>query len=143
MPAPEASRENGQLGGRPPGPHPNTIKKAEIRKMILDRYAERVNEMVDAQMDHAIGVAYMVLRNPDGTYARATDVKQIEAACAAGAQAFKIFTQAPNPQAFVAVSDRAIDRPTEHHEISGPDGGAVEVTLASRLAAGRKRVASE
>lgn len=141
MPSPEASRENGKLGGRPPGPHPNTIKKAEIRALILARYEQRVQEMVDAQIDHAMGVSYMVLRQPDGTFARATDVKQIDAACAVGATAFKIFTQAPNPQAFVAVSDRAIDRPTEHHEHTGPEGGPIEVAVVTRLHEARKRLA--
>jgi translation initiation factor 2 alpha subunit (eIF-2alpha) len=55
----------------------------------------------------------MVLRMPDGTYARATDEKQIDTACAIGATAFRINTQAPNTQAFVALLDRALDKPKE------------------------------
>jgi len=125
--------------GRPPGPTDVTIKKQEIRAMILARFAKRIDELVEAQMDHAMGVNYMVLREPDGSFTRATNVAQIDAACAAGASAFKIFTQAPNPQAFVAIADRAIDRPTEHHEVTGADGGPVE--MVARLAAARKRLA--
>ena len=51
--------------------------------------------MTAPEIEHACGVHYMVLRHPDGTFTRATDESHVEAACAIGASAFKIFTQNP------------------------------------------------
>jgi hypothetical protein len=56
----------------------------------------------------------MVLRNPDGTFTRATNEDQINAALAIGGHAFQVHTQAPNTQAFVAVLDRTFGKPTEY-----------------------------
>lgn len=126
--------------GRPPGSlNPSTLKKKAIRDRLLARYEAEADAMWDAQFAHARGVSYMRLRNPDGSFARATDEKQIDAAIAAGAAWFNIFTESPNTQAFVALSDRAIDKPTEHLEHSGPDGGPIEMGITERLLMARKR----
>jgi len=101
------------------------VAKADeiAREIVLEEWAP----ILRAQAKHAQGVSYMILRAPDGSFARATDEKQIDAACAAGAQAFKIFTQAPNTQAFTALRDSAFDKPVERHEIAGADGGPLIV----------------
>lgn len=78
--------------------------------------------MTRAQIEHSKGVSYIVLRMPDGTFARATDVRQIDAACAAGAEAFQIFTQAPNTQAFADLLNRTFGKPPERVEMTGRDG---------------------
>lgn len=96
---------------------------------------------IQAQAKHAQGVSYMVLRAPDGTFTRATDEKQIDAACAAGAAAFRIFTQAPNTQAFVALRDTAFGKPVERVEHSGPDGDPIELTVRDLLQAARMAAA--
>lgn len=115
--------------GRKPGTvEANTVRKQALRARILAKFEEKLEEMVEAQVQHAMGVSYMVLRAPDGSFARATDEKQIDAACAIGASAFKIFTQAPNTQAFTAIADRAIDKPSEHVELTGEAGGPLVVT---------------
>jgi polysaccharide pyruvyl transferase WcaK-like protein len=133
----DVSRQNGAKGGRPPGSISNsTLEKQEARDFIRKRVREALAPMVDAQILHCQGVSYMRLRNPDGSFARATDEKQIDAAIAAGASWFQIFTEAPNTQAFVALSDRAFDKPKEHMELTGEDGGPLEIisTLRSRRA---------
>ncbi len=118
----------------------STIAKAEAREFIRSLVRSELEPMVRAQIEHAKGVYYMVLRHKDGSFTRATDVKQVDAAVAVGDTAFKIFTQAPNVQAFTALSDRAFDKPTEHHELSGLRGGPLEI-VASRLVEARKRLA--
>lgn len=128
----------GQIGGARPGAgrkkggkNQATLKADELRALMRERIARQVDphleEMVQAQALHAKGVSYMVLRAPDGSFARATDEKQIDAACAAGTTAFRIFTQAPNPQAFTALLDRTIGKPSEHVELTGQDGGPIVV----------------
>jgi len=113
-----APKGHKRYGGRAKG---TLNKKTVAEKVNQELYREQVRQfvtanlqpMLEAQLEHSKGVQYMVLRMPDGTYARATDVKQIDAACAVGASAFKIMTQAPNTQAFVALMDRALDKPRE------------------------------
>jgi hypothetical protein len=127
--------------GRPQGAiEAATIAKAEARAFIRTLVRAELEPIVRAQIEHAKGVHYMVLRHGDGTYTRATDVKQLDAALAVGDAAFKIFTQAPNVQAFTALTDRAFDRPTEHHELTGVAGGPLDLVV-TRLAAARKRLA--
>jgi hypothetical protein len=124
-----------------------TLQKELLREVMRERIVLKVDphldEMVEAQAMHAKGVSYMVLRAPDGSFARATDQKQIDAACKAGATAFRIFTQAPNPQAFTALLDRTIGKPSEHVELTGAQGGPVEVTLVARLQAAKKRLSGQ
>jgi len=69
-------------GSKEPQTIDKELKREELRKMIC----AQMQPMTEAQINHAQGVSYMVLRAPDGTFARATDVKQIDAACAAGAK---------------------------------------------------------
>lgn len=119
--------------GRPVGRQNDaTIAAAEqkniARQVIREYYITHLPEMVKSQVAHAKGVSYMRLRNVDGTFVRATDEKQIDAAIAAGASWFEIFTEVPSVQAFVALSDRAIDKPSEHLELTGSEGGPLVVT---------------
>ena len=80
-----------------------------IRRQILKERAP----MIDAHTQHAKGIGYMLIRRPDGTYSRATDEAQIDSALAIGGSAFKIFTQAPNPQSFTTLMAYAVDKPRE------------------------------
>ncbi len=112
--------------GRPKGSlNHATLEVAAVLAAFQQQVCLAMEPMTKAQIRHAQGVDYMVLRKRDGTYARATDEKQIEAACAVGDQAFNIFTQAPNTQAFTALTDRAFGKPVERTEVGGPDGGPV------------------
>lgn len=76
---------------------PQTLQKELKRQLLAQQVMAHRERMTAAQIEHACGVNYMVLRHPDGTFTRATDESQVEAACAIGASAFKIFTQTPNP----------------------------------------------
>ena len=128
-----------RYGGKPKGyKAPATIdkelKREERRQLII----AHLRPMVEAQVEHAKGVSYMILRNADGTFTRATDEKQIDAACAVGASAFKIFTQAPNVQAYARLSDEALDKPAESkQEIDVNLKG--DSDLLAALMAGRER----
>ncbi len=119
--------------GRPKGRlNDSTISLNEQKNIWREQMAKAIaphlTEMVKAQVQHAQGVSYMRLRNPDGTFTRATDEKQIDAAIALGASWFRIFTEVPNTQAFVALSDRATDKPIERQEVTGKDGGPLQVS---------------
>ncbi len=128
MPGPSA-RENGKKGGRPKGTtgilHKSTIDKELHREVLRQLVCAELQPMTLAQIEHAKGIGYMLIRRSDGTMSRATDEKQIDAALAAGGSMFKLFTQAPNVQAYTALMDRALDKPIERQEVTGKDGEPV------------------
>jgi hypothetical protein len=103
-----------RTGGKPKGyKAPATIDKEAKRELVRQLVAAELEPMVKAQIAHAKGVHFMILRNPDGTVTRATNEKQVDAACAVGAQAFEIVTQTPNVQAFSDLLNRALDKARE------------------------------
>ncbi len=116
-----------------------TVDKEFHREVLRQLVVSQLEPMALAQVEHAKGVQYMVLRMPDGSFARATDEKQIDAACAIGASAFKIMTQAPNTQAFTALLDRALDKPKEQ-PLEVQHSGTVNIvdTLRQRYAKRKK-----
>lgn len=118
-------------GRKAGGKNKATLKADEVRVVMRETLVKLIEpeleSMIHAQAAHAKGVSYMVLRHRDGTFTRATDEKQIDAAVASGSMSFQIFTQAPNPQAFVALLDRTIGKPSEHVEVSGEGGGPLIV----------------
>jgi hypothetical protein len=71
----------------------------------------------------------MILLNPDGTFTRATDESQIDAACAVGARAFKIFTQAPNTSTFTDLMNRTLDKAREQPQDMNISGTLDVVSL--------------
>jgi thymidine phosphorylase len=89
----------------------------------------QLGPMVQAQIEHSKGVSYMVLRRPDGTYARATEEAQVDAAIAAGDTMFQIHTQSPNTQAFDSLMNRAFGKPAERVSITGKDGGPLVIVV--------------
>lgn len=116
--------------GKPKGyKHQHTLEKEAQLELLRQRVLARSEQLWNAQMEHACGVSYMVLRASDGTFARATDEKQIDAACAAGATAFRIFTQAPNTQAFTDLMNRTFGKPPERVEMTGKDGEPLQIVV--------------
>lgn len=112
--------------GRPEGSlDQHTLKKRANREIIRKLVEKHLEPIIKAQAAHAMGVSYMRLRNPDGTFARATDEKQIDAAIAAGATWFEIFTEAPNTQAANTLLGYVADKPVEPVEHTGEGGGPI------------------
>ena len=103
-------------------------KDAE-RELVRQQVLKAREKMVRAQIEHACGISYVVLRHEDGTYTRATDEVMLDAALKAGAAQFEIFTQAPNVQAFTDLMNRALDKPAEQVRVTGADDGPVELSF--------------
>lgn len=128
-----------KTGGRTAGtPNKSTVEKELELQAMRELVKARLCAMADRQMDHAEGVSYLVLRQKDGSYTRATDVKQVDAALAAGAESFRLFTQAPNTQAFSALLDRTYGRPPESLEVSTPEDRAFEIVIRKPWAKAEK-----
>lgn len=109
-----------KFGGRQKGTkNKKTVETERRLQAMKDLVMKEIRPMTMAQIQHAKGVSYMVLRHSDGTYARATDQKQIDAACKMGGEAFQIFTQAPNVQAFTDLMNRTFGKPAENVNVTG------------------------
>lgn len=116
-----------KTGGKPKGyKAQHTLAKELHRERLRELVCQHLEPLARAQIAHALGVSYMVLRHPDGTYTRATNEEQLNRALAAGSKAFEIFTQAPSTAAFADLMNRALDKPAEQLRVTGADDGPVE-----------------
>lgn len=125
-------------GGKRPntGPKPGSHRKSTLsaneqkhlaREVIREHIKQHIPQIIQAQVENAIGVPYMVLRASDGSFVRATDVKQVDAALAAGESAFKLYTKEPHTAAASMLLAYAADKPVEPVEMAGKDGGPLEI----------------
>ena len=132
MPFTKGSPKPPTSGMRKGYKYPQTLEKERVEAAIQAHILSCAEPMVKAQIEHAKGEAYMVLRRPDGTFAVATEEKQVHAAVAVGGQAFDVHTRAPNTSAFIALMDRALGRPKERQELSITGSIDIVQTLAKR-----------
>lgn len=137
----DSARENGKLGGRPPGPTKNTLDKIAAREYVRQRVFEELDPLLRAQFDNAKGISHFMLRDPEtGQFKRLTDPAEIAAALnatdAAEGSTYYIYAKDPSIQAFTDLMNRALDKPKEQeqeHVITG------DAELLAVLALGRKR----
>ena len=80
-----------------------------------------------------MGIKHLMMRDPKtGKFERITgDAKQIDKALKTKT-AFWIYTKDPNVQAFTDLLNRALDKPSEHVEISGSDGSPLTIRWQTR-----------
>ena len=121
------NRGNAGKGRKTGSKNKATVEREQGLDVIKDLVLRELGPMTEAQIAQAKGVKYMILRQPNGSYARATDVKQIDVACAIGAEAFEVFTAAPDTQAFRTLTEQSFGRPVQRTELTGKEGGPVEI----------------
>ena len=119
--------------GRKPGN--NGLEKEMARGVLRARVFAKMQPLVDAQIENALGIKYLVVREKKtGKFVRVAEararVKNTE-------ETIEVWEKDPCVQAFTDLMNRSIDKPAEtiNAEISG------QVDVVERLAAGRKRVA--
>lgn len=129
--------------GRPKGttgiPQKQTIEKEAARAALRQIVLENMRSMVDAQIKHAIGIKYLVVRGKKGGRFEKVTSEMIEGGILdSDNHIIEMWEKEPSVQAFTDLMNRAIDKPAEQ---------ALEVNmnvsgdLTARLLAGRKRVA--
>ena len=121
------NRGNAGKGRKTGSKNKATVEREHGLDVIKELVLKELGPMTEAQIAQAKGVKYMILRQPNGSYARATDVKQIDVACAIGAEAFEVFTAAPDTQAFRTLTEQSFGRPVQRTELTGKEGGPVEI----------------
>lgn len=108
--------------GRPKGSlNPSTITKEQAREALRQIVLAKMEKLVAAQMDNAVGVSHFLLRDPKtGKFERLTEPEQIQAALNAdGAEegsTYYVYTKDPSVQAFTDLMNRALDKPKEQEQ---------------------------
>ena len=125
----DSARENGKLGGRPPGSlNESTLRKKAIRDRLLARFEAEADKMFDAQFAQAFGTKFLVARDhKTGKFIPLNEETTKLMIETGQAEAMEIWDRPPSTPAFVALADRAIDKPSEHVELTGADGGPLVI----------------
>ena len=118
--------------GKPKGyKHQTTLEREEARKRLRERVIAEMEPLLSAQIANAKGISHFFLRDPrTKQFMRIEDPAKIQAALNRGEQGsfYWIFTKDPSIQAFTDLMNRTFDKPKEHVELTGADGGPVSYT---------------
>ena len=114
--------------GRPFGSkNISTIAKEEAREFVRTYITDRLQPLLDAQIDNAQGLKHRMMRDPKtGKFELITDVEQIDEALKTE-NGFWIYTKDPSVQAFTDLLNRALDKPAGHVQVAGADGGPLVI----------------
>lgn len=131
----------GQNGGARPGAgrkkggfNESTLRKQAIRERILARFEADADDIYEAQRAQALGTKFLVARDRKTGKFIPVNEEQTRLLLESGqADTLEIWDRPPSTQAAQFLADRAIDRPTEHHEHTGADGGDILVSVTDVL----------
>lgn len=113
--------------GRPQGTlNESTLRQKAVRDRYLARYEADADAVYDAQLAQALGTKFLVARDKkSGKFIPLDDEKTRLLLACGQAEQIEIWDRPPSTQAAQFIADRAIGKPTEHHEVTGGDGGPV------------------
>lgn len=130
--------------GRPVGTlDPHTLAKRANREKIRAHVEERLKPILEAQTALATGLSYMLIRHEDGTFSRAQSAEDIDEALKRGGGAFQILTQQPHQGAASMLLSYAADKAVEPIELSGPEGGALDLVMTLKERHAKHRPSTE
>lgn len=137
----ESARQNGKKGGRPKGSKTKaTLDKEAAREFVRQRVIANLAPMIDAQLTHATGIKYLVVRaKKGGKFLRVTEgmAKQRQD-LTDDEEIIEVWEKDPSVQAFTDLLNRALDKPAEQVQKIEV---VAELTIVNRLHAARKRLA--
>lgn len=123
-------------GPKKGAPSPVTADKVALRKKARALIAPHLKALIESQISNAKGLSYLVYRDKKtGKFERVKNIDAVDQ----DAEKIEVWEKDPSVQAFTDLMNRCLDKPAEHHEISGADGGPIEVV--TRLTNARKRLA--
>lgn len=96
-----------------------TADKIELRKKARDTIAPHLIALIESQIANAKGLSYLVYRDKKtGKFERVKNVEEVDQ----DQERIEVWEKDPSVQAFTDLMNRALDKPAEHHEVSGLDG---------------------
>ena len=112
--------------GKPKGyKHQGTLEKEAARKVLRERVIAEMKPMLDAQIAHARGLKYLVTRDKkSGKFIRVTEA-MAKHKLGDHEELVEVWEKDPSVQAFTDLMNRTFDKPKEHVEVTGADGGPV------------------
>jgi hypothetical protein len=114
---PRAGRPKGALG-------PAALDKLAAREYVRKRVTERLAALVDAQIDNALGLKYLVTRDREsGKFIRVGPAM----ASQSNEETIEVWEKDPNVPAFTDLMNRALDKPAQQ---------PIEVDIRSEQVAG-------
>lgn len=89
----------------------NNAEKEVLRQFLREKVAREWGSMLDAQIDQAKGLKYLVVRDKKtGKFLR---VSEVRAKCAEGEEQIEVWEKDPSTQAFDSLANRTIGKPAE------------------------------
>lgn len=117
--------------GRPAGiPNAETLTKAQARDALRQVVINHMDEMLQAQIAHAKGIKYLVARRKAGGKFEKVSPEQLDAMLAGQDDesiVLEVWDKDPSVQAFTDLLNRALDKPADHVELTGAEGGPLVV----------------
>ena len=114
-----------QNGGARPGAgkkkgyrHKHTLDKIMAREHLRLQVTARQQDMVNAQIQNALGLKHLFMRDDAGKWTQVTDPDMIEVVLNSGEEGkyFYIHSKDPSIQAFTDLMNRALDKPKEQEQ---------------------------
>jgi len=89
---------------------------------------KRLARLVETQLDNAEGIRHLMMHDPkSGQFVRVTgNAEQIGEALKTD-NAIWFYTKDPSVRAFTDLLNRALDKPAEHVQVAGADGGPLVI----------------
>jgi CMP-2-keto-3-deoxyoctulosonic acid synthetase len=119
-----------KTGGRRAGtPNHATIDKVLKREELRRIICAHLEEMTDAQVANAKGIKYLVTRHKNsGKFIRVTEA-MAKVKLGDDEEIIEVWEKDPSVQAYTDLLNRALDKPAEQVQVTGADGGPLEIVL--------------
>lgn len=121
-----------QGAGKPKGyKHAKTLEKEEARALLRKMVFEQMTPLVQAQIDNAKGLKYLIVRNKaTGKFEKVTEtMAKLKVGQDSDREVVEVWEKDPSVHAFTDLMNRAIDKPIEP---------MVDVNLSGKLEIGWK-----
>jgi hypothetical protein len=106
-----------------------TLEKEACRDALRQIVLQRMERLLDAQLTNAEGLKYLVTRDKKtGKFIRVTEA-MAKAKLGDSEEIIEVWEKDPSVPAFTDLMNRALDKPAEHVELSGKDGGPLEIVV--------------
>jgi hypothetical protein len=105
---------------------PTTINKLQAREALREVVIAHMGELLAAQIAHAKGIKYLMARSKKGGKFERVSEAQLDSILKGqddGSIVLEVWDKDPSVQAFTDLLNRALDKPSEHVEVTGAEGG--------------------
>lgn len=106
------------------------MDKIAAREYVRQRVIESLQDMLDAQISHSQGIKYLVARRKAGGKFEKVSPEMLETMLAGQDDetvVLEVWDKDPSVQAFTDLLNRALDKPADHVEVTGSEGGPLVI----------------